>query len=153
MTSLPSALAGRRRFAGAAAIVLPVFAIVLGTRMWEPKEIGRYDPAYWLAIPQVAKSVPLFEVCAAPRYSLVRQDGLRPQLSVVRYGATASPDELIDRYRTAFEASKCAVADKDGMLLAETCAPPFDHAELSVEITRGEAGSDCTAVAISLVGG
>ena len=153
MTSLPSGLAGRRRFAGAAAIVLPVFAILLVARMWDPQEIGRHDPAYWLAIPQVAKSVPLFEVCAAPRYSLVRQDGLRPQLSVVRYGTTASPDELIDHYRAAFEESTCAVADKDGMLLAETCAPPFDHTELSVEIPGGNAGSDCTAVAISLVGG
>lgn len=69
MTGVRSASARpiRNRIAAVVALTacLVGTGLVLLARAWEPRDIGRGNVIYWLAIPDIAKAVPVLEACRA----------------------------------------------------------------------------------------
>lgn len=142
-----------RKLAVAVVIVLTLAGIVMLARLWEPHDVSRHDPVYWLAIPQVMKSVLLFEACAPARYSLVRQDGPKPRFATVRYGTTLSRQDLLSKYRTAFGDAGCVTEFRNSVLWARSCAHPFDHVEFDVAMAGFDAAAGCSPVTVNVIGG
>lgn len=157
MTGVRSASARpiRNRIAAVVALTacLVGTGLVLLARAWEPRDIGRGNVIYWLAIPDIAKAVPVLEACAAPRYSLSRQDGLRPRLAEVRYATRLPTDDLLLRYRSVLDGAGCEMDLRPDMLSARSCAAPFDHADLEVMVGSAETETGCGTITVSIVGG
>lgn len=125
----------------------------LTARAWEPADIEPGDIVYWLAIPQSAKTIPVFAPCTGPLYSLVRQDGLRPQRVTIRYGTRFAQAEVLEQYRAAFLQRACDTTRDASAIRAQSCTPPIDHMDIDVTTRAMADGTNCNGVTVLIIGG
>lgn len=142
-----------RRIAIPAVAAAIVGMVALGATAWEPDNVSPSSLAYLIAIPAIARAVPVYEECAAARYSLRRQDGLSPRLIRVRYDTALPANDVLDRYGRHLEDHGCAIGQPGDTIDAGRCGPPYDHAELDVAVAAAPSPAACSTVTVTIVGG